>query len=106
MRVKDPPCINCPYFTNCQQYFVQRKKVYEADRDMCEDYNSESFAILSRKCKPLNEYLLMDMVSNPSRNEHFFWFHTMESRISESAWTKRLNLFRNVWELVLVPGTM
>lgn len=59
MRVKDAPCLNnCPYFTNCFQYFVQRKKVNHSKglwtKDRISKHDTEPSEV---KHIPVSEYL-------------------------------------------------
>jgi len=105
-RVKQPPCIGCRKFRKCKQFFIKRKTKYDADRDACEDYNCESFIMLGRECKLLNQYLFLDEVAFPSRNYHFFWWPQMKNKISDTAWVKRLNLFTDIWDILLEPNSM
>ena len=105
-RVKQVPCLSCRLFTNCQKFFVKRKNEYDEDRDLGEDYNSESILELGRQCNVLKDYLFLDEVSFPSRNDNFFWWPAMENKISENAWIARMNLFRDIWQMLYPLGSM
>jgi len=82
------PCKKCAKVEECLNFLRERKDEYDEERDLCEDYNSESIYMLGIKCDILNKYLFLDQVAFPSRNYHFMWWPQMKG-ISQENWINR-----------------
>ena len=105
-KLKLIPCMRCKQSLQCMEFLVERAKEYEKDSDLCEDYNSESLWNMGTNCTKLNDFLLLEEISFPSRNYHFSWWPQMESKISQMAWIGRLNRLIDYYHNILIPGSM
>jgi len=92
------PCKGCLTLAACRGYFNKRESEYDSERDLCEDYNSESMWILGKKCSLFNDFLFLDETAFPSRNYHFMWWREMESKISEEDWLERFHMTLGIFQ--------
>ncbi len=101
------PCTTCKINLQCQSFFIKRREEYDPDNNPNTDYNSESVCLLGKKCSIVKDFLFLNEVTFPRRNNsHYFWRSNMKESINQSDWIARNMAIKSFFEANMVAGTM